>query len=335
MRMSHLDIYAVGQALVDEEYSVDEAFLATLGVAKAHRTLIDFERSRTLRTAASREGTLLKRMNGGSGANSLTASAQLGAKCHFSCRLGDDADGDFYIQQLTESGVATDPHDRVKGGHTGVCLIMVTPDAERTMNTYIGITDDIGIDNVNFEALAAADWLFLEGHLSISSLGHQAALACRNRARKLGKKIAVNFCDPAVVRLCREEMTELLSDRCDLLFCNEEEARIWCHKPDLEDALSSLDDLADTWVMTRGDQGAIAFDGHTRFEIPAHKVKAINTTGAGDTFAGAFMYGLSQGHSYQTAGALASLASAVKVQHSGARLDQAQLLDCRKRILGH
>lgn len=332
--MSQLDVYAVGQALVDEEYLVSDRFLSSLGVAKGHRTLIDYDRSRTLRQAATADGQLLKRMNGGSGANSITATAQLGASCHFSCRLGDDDEGDFYIRQLTESGVETDPRDRVAGGHTGVCLVMVTPDAERTMNTYVGITDDIGIDDVNFNALDAANWLYLEGHLLISELGHEAAIACRDRARRQGKKIAVNFCDPAVARLCRDEMTDLLSERCDLLFCNEEEAQIWTHRTDLEDAMNALDRLAKTWVLTRGEAGAIAYDGHNRFEIPAHKVNAVNTTGAGDTFAGAFLYGLTQGRSYTTAGSLASLASAVKVQHAGARLDKAQLLDVRRRILG-
>ncbi len=333
--MSHLDVYAVGQALVDEEYLVSDSFLSSLGVAKGHRTLIDFNRSRTLRKAAVAEGQLLKRMNGGSGANSITAAAQLGARCHFSCRLGDDTEGDFYIQQLVDSGVKTDGKSRVPDGHTGVCLVMVTHDAERTMNTYIGITDDIGLDDVNFDALDSAQWLYLEGHLSISKLGHEAALACRDRARRKGRKIAVNFCDPAVARLCRDELEELLSDPCDLLFCNEEEAQIWTHHKDLEEAMNELDRLAHTWVLTRGEAGAIAYDGHSRFEIPAHKVKAINTTGAGDTFAGAFLYGLTQGCSYSTSGALASLASAVKVQHAGARLDKGQLLDVRQRILGY
>lgn len=333
--MSQLDIYAVGQALVDEDYSVSDEFLSSLGVAKGHRTLIDYERSQTLRHAASRQGQLLKRMNGGSGANSLTAAAQLGARCHFSCRLGDDEDGDFYIRELLASGVATDRNDRVAGGHTGVCLVMVTPDAERTMNTYIGITDDIGRDDVNLEALDTADWLYLEGHLLISELGQEAARLCLDRTRQQGRQVAVNFSDPAVVRLCREELAHLLKEPCDLLFCNEEEAQLWTGRPELDIAMEALDGLAHTWVLTRGERGATVFDGQSRFDVPAHAVKAINTTGAGDTFAGVFMYGVTQNLGYAKAGELASLAASIKVQQAGARLDQAQLLEARRQVLGH
>lgn len=332
--MTSLDIYAIGQALVDEEYRISESFIQTQGLARGHRTLIDYERSQTLRHKAAQHGELISRMNGGSGANSITAAAQLGATCHFSCHLGDDDEGDFYLNELQASGVHIDARDRVINGHTGVCLVMVTPDAERTMNTYIGITDEIGPEDINEEALSGAQWVYLEGHLLISPTGSEAAMVCRELARAAGQPVVLNFCDPAVTRLCQPGLQQLLAEPIDLLFCNEEEAMIWAQTTELDQACQALDRIASRWVMTRGDQGAIGFDGNQRISIAAHSVTAVNTTGAGDTFAGAFMYGLTQQLGFAESGALASLASAEKVQQGGTRLSQKQLLDVRYRTLG-
>jgi sugar/nucleoside kinase (ribokinase family) len=193
------------------------------------------------------------------------------------------------------------------------------------MNTYVGITDFIGPNDLNLDALAQSDWVYIEGHLLIAEPGYRAALKARDEARRLGKKIAVNFCDPAVARLCRERMTELLSEKVDLLFCNEEEAAIWAYSEDQNEAMETLDTLANTWALTLGEEGAIVYDGDKREPIAAHKVNAVSTLGAGDTFAGAFMYGLTQNMSYKHCGELASLASAELVQQSGPRLSKAQL----------
>ncbi len=329
--MTDLHIYAFGHALVDEEYSVSEAFLQSLGIAKSHRTLIDFQRSQRLRDSANEKGQLNLRSGGGSGANTIATAALLGAQCHFSCLLGNDSEGEFYLKQLQNSSIATDTNAIRDEGHTGVCLVMLTPDAARTMNTYVGITDFIGPEDLNLTALSQADWVYIEGHLLIAEPGYKAALKARDEARRLGKKIAVNFCDPAVARLCRERMAELLDQPVDLLFCNEEEAAIWVQHDDLEVAMDGLNQLATSWVMTMGEDGAIVFDGHSRHAIEAQKVKAVSTLGAGDTFAGAFMYALVNNFSYPQAGRLATLASAELVQQSGPRLNQAQL----QQVLEH
>lgn len=323
--MGKLDIYAFGHALVDEEYAVSESFLQTLGIAKSHRTLIDFQRSQTLRQSASDQGHLNLRSGGGSGANTIATAALLGAKCHFSCLLGDDEDGRFYQHQLAEAGIGTDHAAPTATGHTGVCLVMLTPDAARTMNTYVGITDYIGPEHLNMDALTRAEWVYIEGHLLIAEAGYRAALKARDEARRHGKKIAVNFCDPAVARLCRERLAHLLDQPVDLLFCNEEEAEIWAYSDQLELQKDALNRLATQWVITLGEDGALAFDGSDEIMIPAHKVDAVSTLGAGDTFAGAFMYAVTQNASFARAGALASLASARLVQQAGPRLDAQQL----------
>lgn len=323
--MGELDIYAFGHALVDEEYAVSEAFLQTLGIAKSHRTLIDFRRSQTLRDSAIQRGQLNLRSGGGSGANTIATAALLGARCHFSCLLGDDEDGRFYQQQLQQANIGTDRQVLDTQGHTGVCLVMLTPDAARTMNTYVGITDDIGPQHLNLDALKKADWVYIEGHLLIAEAGFQSAMKARDEARRHGKKLAVNFCDPAVARLCRERMAILLSEPVDLLFCNDEEAEIWSYSDDPELQKAQLNKLARQWVITRGENGALVFDGEQENRIDAHEVTAVSTLGAGDTFAGAFMYAVTQGRSFAEAGRLASLASAHLVQQAGPRLTAEQL----------
>lgn len=323
--MGELDIYAFGHALVDEEYTVSEAFLQSLGIAKSHRTLIDFDRSQTLRSAATDQGALNLRSGGGSGANTIATAALLGARCHFSCLVGNDDDGRFYRDELLRAGIGTDDNALSSEGHTGVCLVMLTPDAARTMNTYVGITDDISPVHLNLEALQQADWVYIEGHLLIAESGFQAALKARDEARRHGKKLAVNFCDPAVARLCRERMAVLLSEPVDLLFCNEEEAEIWAYSDDFTRQKSALSKLARKWVITLGEDGALIFDGQAESSIRAHKVDAVSTLGAGDTFAGAFMYAITQNYSFEQAGELASLASAHLVQQSGPRLSAPQL----------
>jgi sugar/nucleoside kinase (ribokinase family) len=199
------------------------------------------------------------------------------------------------------------------------------------MNTYVGITDDIGPTHLNLPTLRRAKWLYLEGHLLISESGYQAALCARNEARKSGIRIAVNFCDPAVVRLCREQLKNLLDEPVDLLFCNEEEAINWSRQEDIDNAMDHLHILAKNWVLTLGEKGAIVYDQQQRHRVDAHSVTAISTLGAGDTFAGAFMYGLVSDHTYEKAGQLASLASAYLVQQPGPRLS-ASLLNEIKAI---
>lgn len=332
--MSDLHIYAFGHALVDEEYSISEALLQSLGIAKNHRTLIDYQRSSTLRQRASTEGNLNTRTGGGSGANTLATAALLGANCHFSCLLGNDSEGHFYQQQLLDSGISTDQNSFQESGHTGVCLVLLTPDAARTMNTYVGITDYIGPKHLNLPALQQAQWVYIEGHLLIAESGFLAALKARDEARRLGKKIAVNFCDPAVVRLCRERLAILLDEPVDLLFCNEEEAAIWAQSDHPEDAESAMHRLANSWALTRGEHGARVFDGTVTHQVDALNVNAVSTLGAGDTFAGAFLYGLVSGLNYAQAGHLASLAAAELVQQSGPRLTKDQLQKVKNQFYG-
>ncbi|MEJ2322567.1 MAG: adenosine kinase, partial [Gammaproteobacteria bacterium] len=203
---------------------------------------------------------------------------------------------------------------------TGKCMVMVTPDAERTMNTFLGITADFAEGDLHLEELEQAEYLYIEGYLVTSDLSRAAAIRAREHAARHGVRTAFTFSDPAMVTYFRDGVAEIIGDGVDVLFCNEEEALIFSGAQDLEDAIVFLQPLANRLVVTRGPKGAVIINEEARVEVEVSPVEAVDTNGAGDMFAGAFMYGLTQGYSDRDAGMLASEAAARTVATFGARL---------------
>ena len=202
-------------------------------------------------------------------------------------------------------------------------MVMVTPDAERTMNTFLGITADFSEAELHLDELKQAQYLYIEGYLVTSDISRAATLKAREVAAAHGVKTAMTFSDPAMVTYFREGIDQMLGNGVDVLFCNREEASVFSGKADLEDAIAVLSQIADKVVITLGSKGALVVNGHGRTEIAAHPVTAVDTNGAGDMFAGAFMYGLTNGMGDAQAGKLASLAASRVVSVFGARLSQA------------
>ena len=322
--MKPYHVYAVGNALVDMEYEINDADLQQFGTEKGVMTLIDEERHDTLEQLLASHPH--KRACGGSAANTVIAVAQLGGKAYYSCKVGNDEGGDFYLRDLDECGVKSAALGRERdAGTTGKCLVMITPDAERTMNTYLGITGELSADQVNEEALAASEYVYIEGYLVTSDCCRAAAIRVRDLARKHGVKVAMTFSDPAMVEYFKDGVNEVLGkDGVDLLFCNEQEACTWAGTDNLDDAIASLKLMAKQLVVTLGSKGAVAWDGNTLHEIAPHEVTAVDSNGAGDLFAGAFMYAITHGHDFAAAGRLASAASAQIVSQFGPRLEPDQ-----------
>lgn len=319
------DIYGIGNALVDMEFEVSDGFLADQGIEKGLMTLIEEDRQQQLLNKLQDQFGLIKRAGGGSAANSLVATSQLGGKTFYACRVADDESGDFYMHDLHAAGVTT-RLDQVKGdGVTGKCLVMVTPDAERTMNTFLGITADFSAGELHLEDLKQSKYLYIEGYLVTSEVSRQAAISARLVAAENGVKTAFTFSDPAMVSYFKEGVTEIIGDGVDVLFCNEEEALIYTGKDDLDAAIEALGKIAKKIVLTQGSKGALIVTDGERTPIEASPVEAIDTNGAGDMFAGVFMYGLTQGFSDRDAGMLASEAAARTVATFGARLEKAVL----------
>lgn len=316
--MKKYHVYGVGNALVDMEFEVEDQFFKDNGIDKGVMTLVEEDRQHELMTHLDAfEG---KKASGGSAANTIIATRYFGGKSYYSCKVANDELGDFYVNDLQEAGVDSNAGGCRKEGITGKCLVMVTPDAERTMNTFLGITANFSVDELDFEAIKDSEYLYIEGYLVSSDSGRHAAIEARKVAEKNGVKTALTFSDPAMVQFFKEGLKEMLGSKVDLLFCNEAEAMNWADTDNLQAAIESLKQVADTFAITCGAKGAILFDGKEMIEIAAHNVKAIDTNGAGDMFAGAFLYGITHGHTFYEAGNIASLAAAKVVSQFGPRL---------------
>ena len=317
-------IYGIGNALVDKEFEVGDDFFATAGIQKGVMTLIDAnQQAQLLQLLQARYG-LKKRACGGSAANTIIGASYFGAKTFYTCNVANDEAGDFYVADLKAAGVDTNMDGGRDNGVTGKCLVMVTPDAERTMNTYLGITSDLHEKHINEAALASADYVYIEGYLVTSDTSRAAAIRVRELARKHGVKIAMTFSDPAMVQFFKDGLLEMLGDGVDLLFCNEQEAMLLAGSDNLDDAIVTLKKYARTFAVTLGAKGALAFDGQQLHTIAPHPVKAIDSNGAGDMFAGAFLYAITHGYDFAAAGRLASAASAQVVSQFGPRLNPEQ-----------
>ncbi len=326
--MKKYHVYGIGNALVDMEFEVVDDFLQDMSVDKGLMTLVDEGRQHELINHLDAfDG---KKASGGSAANTIIAVSYFGGKAFYSCKVASDELGDFYVRDLQAAGVDSNVGDGRKDGITGKCLVLVTPDAERTMNTFLGITETFSVDELHLDALLDSEYLYIEGYLVTSPTGRHAAIEARKIARENGIKTALTFSDPAMVEFFRDGLVEMLGDGVDLLFCNEHEAMSWADTDDLNQAIESLKSIARTFAITRGCEGAVLFDGKQLIEISPHDIKAVDSNGAGDMFAGAFIYGISHGHSFYEAGNIASLAAAKVVSQFGPRLDSAthkQILD--------
>lgn len=327
------DVYAIGNALVDMEYEVHDEFFNKHKIDKGLMTLVDEERQNYLLEAL---GTAPKKQQcGGSAANTAIASSQFGAKSFYSCKVAKDPIGNFYFQDLLDNGVHSNlMHQDREDGVTGKCLVLITPDAERTMNTFLGITSSISKTQVDPEAIRGSKYMYMEGYLVASQTGREAAVHARRIAEAAGVKTALTFSDVNMVKFFKEGLREMMGDGIDLLFCNESEAMSFTDAADLKAAAEKLKAFAKTFVITLGEKGAMVFDGSTFINIEPTPVKAIDTNGAGDMYAGAFLYAITNGHDFKTAGKLAGVAASKVVSQFGPRLKTEVALEIKKQVLG-
>ena len=314
-------VFGIGNALVDMEYEVEESFLTDNNIEKGLMTLIDEVQQQQLSTGLEASYGVTKRTGGGSAANTIVAISQLGGKAFYACKVADDEGGDFYMNDLHKAGVTTRLDRASYQGITGKCMVMVTPDAERTMNSFLGITSDFSADELHLDELTKAEYIYAEGYLVTSDVSRNAVLEARKVAAENGIKTAMTFSDPSMVTYFKDGVTEILGDGVDILFSNEEEATTFTGKADINEAIAELKKLAGTLVLTLGDKGAMVITDEERINIDPVKTKAVDTNGAGDMFAGSFLYGVTHGFSMQKAGDLASEAASIIVSRFGTRLE--------------
>lgn len=326
--------YGLGAALVDTEIKVEDRELAQMNVEKGMMTLVDADRQAELLRHL--EGHLVKasHASGGSAGNSMIATAQFGAPTFMSCKVANDPDGDIYIADLEAAGVDHCLTDGREAGVTGKCLVLISPDAERSMNTNLAISETFSVEQLVPDAIARSGYLYVEGYLVTSPTGRAAAVRAREIAEAAGVKTAISLSDPGMVEFFRDGLQEMIGQRVNLLFCNEAEALGWGQTHSLDDAMQRLREVTDTFVITRGAEGAITFDGQALAEIPPHRVQAVDSNGAGDMFAGAFIYALDRGEDFATAGRFASLAAGRVVASYGPRLPAADYPALRADFFG-
>ena len=325
------DVYGVGHALVDIQYQVPPEFLAEHQIEKGVMTLVDEARQRHLTAAVG--GEPVASASGGSAANTLIGVARYGGRTYYACLTGRDDWGDFYQRDLEAAGVATHPANRGEG-KTGQCLVFITPDADRTLNTFLGISSAIGPAQLHEEVIADSQYLYIEGYLLGSDDGFAAACRAQQMAQRHGTAVALTLSDPFAVRAFRARFDALLQDGVDLLFCNEEEALASTGTDDREAAGAALASQVGTAYVTCGADGALVYADGTHCQVPGVPVQAIDTNGAGDLFAGGVLYGLSHEYSPLDAARLGCYAAAQVVTRFGPRLKQS-LANRIDHILSH
>jgi sugar/nucleoside kinase (ribokinase family) len=322
--MTQHDLYAIGNALVDSEYEVSDEQLQAMGVDKRHMSLIDTPRRAQL--LGQLQGQQPRRTGGGSAGNTVVALSQLGGRAFYSCSVADDELGDFYAADLAANGVSTNlTHTRANEGQTGSCLVLVTPDAERSMCTFLGVSADLNDSALQPKEIAKSRLYYMEGYLAASPTGLAAALQGKAHAIAAGVPLALTLSDVSMIRFCKAGLDAMLEGGVDFLFCNEEEAQVWTGLSDIDAVATAMAPLAKTVCITRGPQGCWIVQGNERLSVPTVPVKAVDTNGAGDMFAGAFLYGVSQNWPLNRAATLANRCAAAVVSQHGNRLTRAQM----------
>ena len=323
------NVYGMGNALLDIEFKVTPDLLENLGIDKGVMTLIEADRQQQLINDL--KSYMGNKSGGGSAANTMFAISQFGGKCFYSCKVANDEMGDSYVQDLVDAGIDTNLQNQERdSGITGQCLVFVTPDADRTMNTHLGISAQFSEKELNESAIAASEYLYIEGYLVTDPTSKAAAIKGRKIAKNAGKKVALSLSDLNMAKYFKEGFLEMIGDGIDLIFANQDEALTMAETDDLAKACDYLKTLSKGFIITRGAKGALVYDGNSLIEVEPQPVKAVDTVGAGDMFAGAFLYGLTNGMSHADAGKLASAASARLVTSYGPRLEPQEA----KEVLG-
>lgn len=321
--MYQYNVYGVGNALVDMEFEISTDILQELAIDKGVMTLVDEER----------QTEIIKRLHdlpckqscGGSAANTIIAISQFGGKCFYSCQAANDETGMFFLEDLLRCKVDTNLyfHNRPEGV-TGKCLVFVTPDADRTMNTFLGITGELSVAQLVPDAIKASEYIYIEGYLVTSPSAKAAAVKAHQIAQDAGVKTAFSLSDPNMVEFFKPGVLEIIGSGVDFLFANESEALKMAETEDLKVAMEYLKTISQGFAITKGANGSVFFDGQQLLDIDPVTVKAVDTVGAGDMYAGAFLYGITNGMSYTEAGNLASVASARIVTNYGPRLETSE-----------
>ena len=310
------DVLGIGNAIVDVLAPAEDAFLEAHGMAKEAMTLIDAERAEEL-YAAMGSGT---EASGGSAANTVAGVAALGGRACFIGKVRDDELGSIFAHDIRAIGVDFHSAPATSGAPTARCLISVTPDAKRTMHTFLGACVDLGPEDVDEDLIAASAITYLEGYLWDPPGAKEAFIKAMGAARAAGRKVALSLSDGFCVDRHRDEFQDLVEHHVDILFANEQEITSLYEVDDFNAAVQAVRGKCDIAALTRSEKGAVIVAGDEVHVVSAEPIDAVvDTTGAGDLYASGFLTGLSEGRSLPECGRMAGISAAEIISHMGAR----------------
>ena len=320
MSEAKFGVAAVGNALVDVISTVDEAFIEeqckTYGMERGAMTLIDESRAVEL------YGQMPNRLetSGGSAANTMAGFASFGGKGGFMGKVADDPLGKVFQKDITNIGAQHNTQPLVLGAPTGRCMILVEPNGERTMNTFLGASVELGPDDIDKTLIFDSKVTYLEGYLFDKDQAKQAFIRAAEYAHEAGHRVSLTLSDPFCVDRHRHDFLQLVQNHVDILFANEDEIKSLFLQNDFEDAKSAISKHCEIAVLTRGEKGAVIVAGDKEVIIEAQKVdKVVDTTGAGDQFAAGFLYGFTEDMPLEECGRLGAIAAAEVISHVGPR----------------
>jgi sugar/nucleoside kinase (ribokinase family) len=330
MAESAVDVVGVGNAIVDVLAQAEDSLIDELGLDKGTMTLIDAERADTLYAGM---GSAIE-VSGGSAANTLAGIASLGGSGAYIGKVRDDQLGAVFSHDLRAAGVDFRSRPAADGAPTARCLILVTPDAQRTMQTYLGVSVELGPDDIDPKAIGEARITYLEGYLFDKEPAKEAFVKAAELAHAAGRKVALSLSDPFCVERHRGSFRHLVSGHVDVLFANEAEIVSLFEAGSFDDAVGEVRGHCEIAALTRGADGSVIVTADAVVEIAAEPVAhVVDTTGAGDLFAAGVLYGLTQGFELKTCGRIGAIAAAEIIGQYGAR-PQSPLSDLVRQRLG-
>ncbi len=315
--MKKFQVVGIGNAMVDVLARADDSFLAEAGIGKGIMQLIDMPRAVDL---YSRIGPA-KEISGGSAANTIAGVAHLGGRTAYVGKVKDDQLGAIFAHDLRAQGAVYETRLAPKDApqETGRCIVVVTPDGERSMNTYLGVTEFLEPSDIDPMMMSQAEWIYLEGYRFDGPESHAAFAKAIAACKGAGGRVSITLSDPFCVERHRDAFRRMIREDVDLLFCNRAEMLSMYQTDDFVAALSQAAAEVEIVACTDSENGAHILSGGNRWHVPATPTQIVDATGAGDLFAGAFLWGLSEGYTFETCGRMGNLAASEVISHIGAR----------------
>lgn len=312
-------IVGIGNAMVDVLARVEDSFLSENGIDKGIMQLIDMDRAVEL---YGKVGPATE-ISGGSAANTISGAAHLGGRTAYVGKVKDDQLGTIFAHDLRAQGVAYETKFAPKDAsdETGRCIVLVSDDGERSMNTYLGVTEFLTPDDIDEELMAQAEWIYLEGYRFDGPESHEAFAKANAACKLAGGKISLTLSDPFCVDRHRDAFREMIKSDVDLLFCNRSEMLSMYQTEDFDDALTQAAAEVEIVACTDAENGAHVLSGGQRWHAPAIPTDIVDATGAGDLFAGAFLWGLTNGYDLETCGNMGCIGASEVISHIGARAE--------------